>query len=143
MYMYYMCYFQTLDQYGGIDILVSNAAANPTMGPLIDASTYVWYCSVWQVSVTTNRCTSSTVPVFINMFWICNLIVKLQFLNLYFTLKSDLQSLFRLVPWSHCWTCWHLAIWIVGKNSARHLQMPATCTLFCFILLEKSASYYG
>lgn len=33
---------KTLDQYGGIDILVSNAAANPTMGPLIDCSEEAW-----------------------------------------------------------------------------------------------------
>ncbi|CAC5418419.1 DHRS4 [Mytilus coruscus] len=33
---------KTIDEYGGIDILVSNAAANPTMGPLIDCSEDAW-----------------------------------------------------------------------------------------------------
>ncbi|XP_071173203.1 dehydrogenase/reductase SDR family member 4-like [Mytilus edulis] len=33
---------KTIDEYGGIDILVSNAAANPTMGPLINCSEDAW-----------------------------------------------------------------------------------------------------
>ena len=28
--------FQTLAKYGGIDVLVSNAAVNPTFGPILD-----------------------------------------------------------------------------------------------------------
>ena len=33
---------KAIQEYGGIDILVSNAAANPTMGPLIDCSEEAW-----------------------------------------------------------------------------------------------------
>ena len=31
-------FFQTISRFGGIDILVSNAAANPVFGPLLDVS---------------------------------------------------------------------------------------------------------
>ncbi|XP_045192648.2 dehydrogenase/reductase SDR family member 4-like [Mercenaria mercenaria] len=33
---------QTLSQFGGIDILVSNAAANPTFGPILDTEESAW-----------------------------------------------------------------------------------------------------
>lgn len=33
---------KAIQEYGGIDILVSNAAANPTIGPLIDCSEEAW-----------------------------------------------------------------------------------------------------
>lgn len=33
---------QTLSQFGGIDILVSNAAANPTFGPMLDTPESAW-----------------------------------------------------------------------------------------------------
>lgn len=33
---------QTVSQFGGIDILVSNAAANPTFGPILDTSEGAW-----------------------------------------------------------------------------------------------------
>ena len=32
-------FFQTVSRFGGIDILVSNAAANPVFGPILDVST--------------------------------------------------------------------------------------------------------
>lgn len=32
------CYVQTVSKFGGIDILVSNAAVNPAMGGVLDVS---------------------------------------------------------------------------------------------------------
>ena len=37
-----MCLEQTLDQCGGIDILVSNAAVNPFFGNIMDSTEEVW-----------------------------------------------------------------------------------------------------
>ena len=42
-------HFQTVAEFGGIDILVSNAAVNPIMGPIFEVSFsehYVW-CTRW------------------------------------------------------------------------------------------------
>lgn len=35
---------QTLEHFGGIDILVSNAAANPAFGPVLQVSHYTFQC---------------------------------------------------------------------------------------------------
>lgn len=37
-----MLFMQTLDQCGGVDILVSNAAVNPFFGNLMDTTEEVW-----------------------------------------------------------------------------------------------------
>lgn len=37
-----LCLEQTLDQCGGIDILVSNAAVNPFFGNIMDSTEDVW-----------------------------------------------------------------------------------------------------
>lgn len=37
-----MCFEQTVDQCGGIDILVSNAAVNPFFGNIMDSTEDVW-----------------------------------------------------------------------------------------------------
>ncbi|KAK2514193.1 dehydrogenase/reductase SDR family member 4 [Columba livia] len=42
---------KALDTYGGIDILVSNAAVNPALGPTLDADESVWE-KLFQVNVT-------------------------------------------------------------------------------------------
>ena len=32
------CVFQTVEEFGGVDILVSNAAVNPVFGPILEVS---------------------------------------------------------------------------------------------------------
>lgn len=34
--------FQAISKYGGIDILISNAAINPVLGPVLDVSNIVF-----------------------------------------------------------------------------------------------------
>lgn len=41
----------TVERYGGLDILVSNAAVNPAMGSIIDVSEEIW-TKIFEINVT-------------------------------------------------------------------------------------------
>ena len=43
-------FFQTLEEFGGIDILVCNAAVNPIFGPILNVSFYLIY--IFHIDIT-------------------------------------------------------------------------------------------